>query len=1174
MTIVLGSVGEWLSARAEPDGWYLAASDQSADLSVRSSWPKAVLSSAEGMTAMHQAEMLVEMGLADVRGHELVIPWANFGDVLRLDVGLPTRWTEWSPFLCAISSSSEIGRPDFRYSYEYRTGSREVPVDRCGYFVRHRVTGKVFHLDPDAYALVDAIDRFNDASDEERKANGWATLASVKGAALPIGAALDEYLEFNDVLVPSELALDVYRHEDDSVSFVPKCPDVDAAEFRKAFLRQSGVPDVYSIDGEDGRRVRLVIGARHREVLSRMKGVARVRGAERDAALRQPEKFFDGLLDAITIEYGPRVIGIGEYEFKSTPHDPRESGGFFEREPPAGEVDNTPRPVVREFGPEVREEPTQIEVPGPEGEGAVTLCFRDKASVDAAANAMAEALSAGEKTVSIGGREVEVSQQAKDALTRAPEAKQVSKAGRKFLLVYTNEDAVLQADAAAAQAAASAPGVPLLAVPRSISPDITLMPHQVAGLAWMLQCDAKRPERTGILLADDMGLGKTLQVLTYLASLIESGRVPAESAPDGTFRYRPMLIVAPLILIENGTWEKEIRGAFVGEGSAFDPILVLHGRNIDHVRAKGRAGQETVVGQPVLDIEKLMTYRTVITTYETAVSYQHSLAQMKGGKPLWSVLVTDEAQRYKAPDTKVSHAIKAIASAAAFRIASTGTPVENRLLDLWNIVDSSVQTALLGDRQSFAAEFERPAARGEAEDALRRLRAKLLFGEPHSFVLRRSKDEVLDLPKKTEIKLRAEMSSEESATHRALVGSLDTEQRRGRHLAVLHQLAQLYQHPALLRGNPSSIATDELLAQSGKLRSVVEKLREISAAGEKVIVFARLLAMQQILCRVFEREFGIRVPVINGTPSRDSGYDGSSSATGRAHRARRSILEEFEKRPGFGVLILSPHVAGIGLTITAANHVIHYGRWWNPAVEAQATDRAYRIGQQRPVSVYLPILTYAQGGTGSTFDERLDALMERKTALRRDFLQPDAPEEDNANELCLGLHEELEGTSGISADQPVTAAVLKDMSPHLFEAAVGALLSEEGFSIVLTTRAGDGGADVIARNRGDLVLIQAKHSRSDTPMDATAVGDVVGALDVYGKELRRNCRAMVVTNASISQPAVQVARDQGVELLSGERLVERFRRSEISISHVVAVEAKRCSSFADGVAQARLLISE
>jgi hypothetical protein len=370
------------------------------------------------------------------------------------------------------------------------------------------------------------------------------------------------------------------------------------------------------------------------------------------------------------------------------------------------------------------------------------------------------------------------------------------------------------------------------------------------------------------------------------------------------------------------------------------------------------------------------------------------------------------------------------------------------------------------------------------------------------------------------------------------------------------------------------MTSDELMAESGKLRAVVAKLREIRAAGEKVIVFARLLAMQQILCRVFEREFGIRVPVINGTPSRDSGYDGSSAATGRAREARRNILDEFERRPGFGVLVLSPHVAGIGLTITAANHVVHYGRWWNPAVEAQATDRAYRIGQQRPVFVYLPILTYPKGVTGLTFDERLDALMERKTALRRDFLQPETLEEDNASELCGALQSDVVEVGGAEIDERLDAVVLKRLSPHQFEAAVCALLAKEGASIVLTARAGDGGADVIAARRGDLVLVQAKHSKNDGPVDAVSVGDVVGALDVYGNELRRDCRGMVVTNASFAQSALHAAHDHGIELLSGERLVDRLRQAGVSMSHVVEAEMKRCASFAEGVRQARMLVGE
>jgi SNF2 family DNA or RNA helicase len=182
---------------------------------------------------------------------------------------------------------------------------------------------------------------------------------------------------------------------------------------------------------------------------------------------------------------------------------------------------------------------------------------------------------------------------------------------------------------------------------------------------------------------------------------------------------------------------------------------------------------------------------------------------------------------------------------------------------------------------------------------------------------------------------------------------------------------------------------------------VLSTLHAIRGNREKAIIFARHRVMQAILAKVIEEEFQLPVRIINGEAKlRASGLRASGVKT------RNAILNEFRQRPGFGVLILLPFVAGIGLTIIEANHVIHYGRWWNPAVESQATDRAYRIGQTKNVMVYLPIMTDPSGRVAQTFDERLDNLMERKKRLAEDFLHPLPAEDEMGSELLTDLRAE------------------------------------------------------------------------------------------------------------------------------------------------------------------------
>jgi SNF2 family DNA or RNA helicase len=245
------------------------------------------------------------------------------------------------------------------------------------------------------------------------------------------------------------------------------------------------------------------------------------------------------------------------------------------------------------------------------------------------------------------------------------------------------------------------------------------------------------------------------------------------------------------------------------------------------------------------------------------------------------------------------------------------------------------------------------------------------------------------------------MSESEVGAHQSLLRELRAEDSATRFLAVLHRFAQLYQHPALLTGNAEDRSVGELIAQSSKLQSLLETLHAIRARREKVIIFARHRAMQGILAKVLQEEFQLPARIINGETKLRAG-----SLRTKGVKTRTAILDDFRATPGFNLLILSPFVAGIGLTVVEANHVVHFGRWWNPAVEAQATDRAYRIGQTKEVTVHLPILHDPSGRVSPSFDERLDDLMERKQRLADDFLRPLPPEAEMGSELFTDLKAE------------------------------------------------------------------------------------------------------------------------------------------------------------------------
>jgi hypothetical protein len=417
------------------------------------------------------------------------------------------------------------------------------------------------------------------------------------------------------------------------------------------------------------------------------------------------------------------------------------------------------------------------------------------------------------------------------------------------------------------------------------------------------------------------------------------------------------------------------------------------------------------------------------------------------------------------------------------------------------------------------------------------------------------------------------MTAEEVRMHSELLSVLAGEREKGRHLAVLHRLAQLYQHPSLLAGGWEDLSVPQLVAASSKMQRVLTTVHEICSRGEKVIIFARHLEMQRLLQRVMSEEFRTPVSVINGSTSRGKGLNTSSNSTGRARNERRHILDRFREQPGFSAIILSPFVAGIGLTITEANNVIHYGRWWNPAVEAQATDRAYRIGQTRNVSVYLPILRDVTGHIGDSFDVCLDNLLTRKAVQARDFLHPSDAEDKSASELCDML-EGQEHTNGINESPALTRQDLDRLRSSDFEAVVAALYESRGFNVVLTANGGDAGADVIAvRGRKECVLIQAKHSVHRRPVDEAAINDVLAACDVYGHRLKVQWKASVVSNADMTAAAIREASVLGVELLAGDRLVREVTERSINHGSVAAHAAQRCSSFDDGIRKAAVFLT-
>ncbi|WP_052665730.1 DEAD/DEAH box helicase [Nitriliruptor alkaliphilus] len=447
-----------------------------------------------------------------------------------------------------------------------------------------------------------------------------------------------------------------------------------------------------------------------------------------------------------------------------------------------------------------------------------------------------------------------------------------------------------------------------------------LRPYQERGLAWLAFLESVG---LGGCLADDMGLGKSIQLLALL--LHERSGITRRSK-----RWpAPTLLICPMSIV--GNWQRE--------AARFAPslrVLVHHGP--DRVR-----GEDLAAEARRADL--------VLTTYHLAARDQTDLTTTA-----WRRIALDEAQNIKNPAARQSRAIRALD--APSRLALTGTPVENRLTELWSIMDFC-NPGLLGNQKVFRERFAVPIEKLHDDDAAERLRR---ITQP--FVLRRTKTDrsiITDLPDKLEFDEACRLTREQGSLYAAVVEDMlqrieETEgiERRGLVLQTMLRLKQVCNHPAHLLGDGSPLP-----GRSGKLDRLEEVVDEVLASGEKVLVFTQFARWGGRMQRHLRERLGRDVLFLHG---------------GMSKAERDRTVAAFQADGGPSVFLLSLKAGGVGLNLTAASHVVHFDRWWNPAVEDQATDRAFRIGQRRDVVVRKLVCA-------GTLEERIAALIEHKKDL-------------------------------------------------------------------------------------------------------------------------------------------------------------------------------------------------
>jgi SNF2 family DNA or RNA helicase len=606
---------------------------------------------------------------------------------------------------------------------------------------------------------------------------------------------------------------------------------------------------------------------------------------------------------------------------------------------------------------------------------------------------------------------------------------------------------------------------------------VRLKAHQEAGVDWLTNCYlAGWP---GVLLADDMGLGKTLQSLSFMVLLRREGIIRSG---------RPALVVAPTSLLRN--WQDEHDKHTLADG--LGKPLIAFGNQLRSLKL-GNAEKDGVV---LLDTAQFSGSNWVLTTYETVRDYHMSFARVP-----FSIAVLDEIQKAKNPTTRIHATLKALN--IDFLVSMTGTPVENSISDLWAVTDITAPgyfAPLIAFMKAFG-KAQDPEAR---QRALEKLSGELLEKaeidgrQVPPYVLRRLKEDVAkDLPRKFQGPMvRADMPTVQAQRYADV--SAATQAGRIKILRALHDFRSISLHPV----DPDVVTgglmqSDEYIKMSARLSEAFDKLKHIASRDEKAIIFVNNRRMQTVLSRLIEQKFGCQKPE----------YIRGDTIPGQ----RQEIVNRFSELVGFAVLILSPRAAGVGLNIVAANHVIHLDRWWNPAVEDQCTDRAYRIGATKEVFVYTVGAVHPQL-QDSSYDVILDNLLRnRREISRRIFTSTEITAADFMNSL---------NKSGAQPNAEDILCEIDKLGYIGLEEFVRDRLISEGLSANLTARSGDGGADIVVRDElGQIIyLIQCKHTTNiDLPIDAGMLEDA--------RRVRDNWRAreaivIGVSNAKKFAPRV------------------------------------------------------
>lgn len=938
-----------------------------------------------------QLEILASEGKVEEGPEGFLLPHARAVD-LDPEISEILELPDYFPYAITLRSHGSLGSPSFRYEVEYLRPDG-TPfyglVVRGSYVELSRETCYRFNRDQyDLLSLVEESNRESQKIQDRGEVSQYNTLqlARIKERAEKIHATLDRFMERQKVVTADKLSVRLEKNPDGSFSVLPVLLRRDGDSYTRIeadSLDQGFRSNPYNtrkIYGPD--KTQYVFTPEQAEGIRQMRQCQRLSPeAARQVAEHPREVFGSEAFDFDLGVYGDRVVSIGEFLAPDLSFSLSSGRNWL---PPEGTVEEDGRE-----GSAHKTETLHLE----EKDYPELFLLEEKDYPELFLK-VSDALDRGEKRIVLGSQEVELTPEfldyvdqlkAKAAEKQREQVQGSESTGEK------KKDASLQIQenflsqeyhSRKAKREKQLNGNRLGSfLGKGLKAGIRPMPHQQVGLEQLAACWESGCH--GVLLADDMGLGKTLQAFGFLAALKKA---------YGSGDMASVLIVAPVSLLQN--WMEEYR-KFVAEG-VFDGIVPMYGselkkhwaRNPDGSRCYFRPPDPNLKEVSMLDFqdrERQIDYRQnhlILTTYETLRELQLSF-----GRVAWSVMILDEAQKIKNPATRTSVAARAMN--CDFGLALTGTPVENSWTDLWTIMDF-VEPGKLESLKDFNSHYQSQLKNIENDGTLlKKLGDQLRKNLDPCFIRRLKEDVNLGLPAKEILRFKDPMPEEQRKMYGEVVRAARPEnQPEENSMTMLQAIARLRDIslcPFLGREKTKNYPLgdpDLFFGSSARLMRTRKILDEVRAKGEKALIFVESRTLQLLLRTFLEKAYGVQVqPPINGT----------TQAV-----ARQKMVDQFNGAPGFQVLLLSPEAAGVGLNITGANHVIHLSRCWNPAKEDQATDRAYRIGQKKAVTVYLPMAVDTDFPEEASFDLNLDALLQYKRDLSRSALYPTEASEENA----------------------------------------------------------------------------------------------------------------------------------------------------------------------------------